>query len=111
MQMHKTRRFLPPLPDYAPGLYDLLHPKLRFVSIPRTNLKLTYDFEELIKPLLQEASLRCSKGLFIEDDRVVIPVHELQLVHIQDKFPDALVYSDEYSLPLLAQQSLRYSFS
>ncbi|KAF8972124.1 IucC family-domain-containing protein [Flammula alnicola] len=105
--MHKTRRFLPPLPDYSPGLYDLLHPHLRFVSVPRDNLKITYDFEGLTAPVLKAASVHAGKTLVVEDDRIVIPVHELQLVHIQQKFPEAHIYPEEFSLPLLAQQSLR----
>jgi len=105
--MHKTRYFLPPLPNYAPGSFDLLHPRLRFVSVPRSNLKITYDFEALTSPILKMASSRAGKDLQVDEDRVVIPVHELQVVHIQDKFPDAHIYPEEYYLPLLAQQSLR----
>lgn len=106
--MHKTRRFLPPLQDYSPGSYDLLHPRLRFVSIPRSNAKVTYDFQGLTSPVLEIASSRAGKALVVEEDRIVIPVHELQVVHIQDKFPDAYIYPEEFSIPLLAQQSLRY---
>ncbi|KAF5327365.1 hypothetical protein D9619_004465 [Psilocybe cf. subviscida] len=105
--MHKTRRFLPPLPDYAPGQYDLLHPQLRFIAVPRENLKITYDFEVLTAPLLKAVASTAGKDLPIESDRVIIPIHELQVAHIQDKFPDAYVYSEEFSLPLMAQQSLR----
>lgn len=105
--MHKLRRFLPPLPDYVPGTYDFLQPKLRFVSVPRTDTKITYDFENVISPLVKTASARAGKPLAVEEDRVVIPVHELQTMHIKEKIPAAKVYPAEYSIPLLAQQSLR----
>ncbi|KAH9481478.1 NRPS-independent siderophore synthetase rfs [Psilocybe cubensis] len=105
--MHKTRRFLPPLKDYSPGSYDLLHPRLRFVSIPRENLKVTYDFEGLTLPVLKLASQRAGKDLSVEEHCIAIPVHELQIAHIRDKFPEAYIYPEEFSLPLLAQQSLR----
>lgn len=105
--MHKTRWFLPPLPDYAPGQYDLLHPRLRFVSVPRDNLKITHDFEGLTLPVLKAASANAGKELVVREGRVVIPIHELQVVHIEHKFPDAQIYPEEYSLPILAQQSLR----
>ncbi|KAF4613555.1 hypothetical protein D9613_007629 [Agrocybe pediades] len=105
--MHKTRYFLPPLPDYAPGSFDLLHPRLRFISVPRNNLKITYDFEALTRPVLKMASSKAGKDLHVDEDRVIIPVHELQVPHIQDKFSDAHIYPEEYNLPLLAQQSLR----
>jgi len=29
------------------------------------------------------------------------------VIHVEDKFPDAQIYPKEYSLPILAQQSLR----
>ncbi|KAF8899909.1 IucC family-domain-containing protein [Gymnopilus junonius] len=105
--MHKTRCFLPPLPDYPPSSYDLLHPRLRFISVPRESVKTTYDFEGLTLPILKLASSKAGKDLTVKADQIVIPVHELQLVHIQDKFPDAYIYPDEFGLPLLAQQSLR----
>lgn len=107
--MHKTRLFLPPISSYSPGSYDLLHPRLRFVSLPRESVKTTYDFEGLTLPTLKLASVQAGKDLIVEADRIVIPVHELQLVHIQDKFLHAYIYPEEFSLPLLAQQSLRYS--
>ncbi|PPR03669.1 hypothetical protein CVT24_007790 [Panaeolus cyanescens] len=105
--MHKTRRFLPPLPDYSPGSYDLLQPTLRFVSVPRDNLKVTYDFEQLTVPLLKAAANRAGEPFTDYPNHVVVPVHELQVAHIEDKFPDAIVIPPNFSLPLLAQQSLR----
>ncbi|PPQ77137.1 hypothetical protein CVT25_010831 [Psilocybe cyanescens] len=105
--MHKTRRFLPPLEDYSPSSYDLLHPKLRFVSLPREKVNVTYDFEGLTLPVLKLASLRAGKDLTVEEKRIAIPVHELQVTHVQHKFPEAYIYPEEFNLPLLAQQSLR----
>ncbi len=109
--MHKTRRFLPPLPNYPPGEYDLLRPQLRFISIPRENVKITNNFEELVHPLLTAVSSRSGEQLVIKDDHVVIPVHAIQVAHIQDKFPEAHIYPEDFNLPLLAQQSLRYVLS
>ncbi|CAA7267093.1 unnamed protein product [Cyclocybe aegerita] len=105
--MHRTRRFLPPLPDYAPGSVNLLYPRLRFVSIPKENAKVTYDFELLTKPLVEAACAEAGKPLEIQEGHVVVPVHELQVFHIKDKFPDASIYPQEFNLPLLAQQSIR----
>lgn len=105
--MHKTRRFLPPLPNYSPGEYDLLRPQLRFISIPRDNVKITNNFEELVQPLLTAVSSRSGKQLLIKEDHLVIPVHAIQVLHIQDKFPEAHIYPENFNLPLLAQQSLR----
>ncbi|KAJ7039619.1 hypothetical protein C8F04DRAFT_1085908 [Mycena alexandri] len=81
--MHKTRMFLSPIPDMAPGSYDLYHTKLRFVAVPRENLKITNDFEKYTAPLIASASANAGQEMPIPEDFVVVPVHELQVAHIQ----------------------------
>ncbi|KAF6754534.1 IucC family-domain-containing protein [Ephemerocybe angulata] len=105
--MHKTRRFLPPIPDFAPGDYDLSNPKLRFVAMPRNSMKITYNFEELVQPVLKTAAAKAGRDLVVPEGHIIIPVHELQLYHIQQKFPEVHIIPKEFELPLLAQQSLR----
>jgi len=105
--MHKTRHFLPPLPDFVPGAYDLYNPKLRFIAVPKKDLKITFNFEILSSPLLHAAAKNAGKPLVIPDGHIIVPVHELQVPHIKDKFPDLQVYSNEYRLDLRAQQSIR----
>ncbi|KAJ6630971.1 IucC family-domain-containing protein [Mycena sp. CBHHK59/15] len=105
--MHKTRMFLPPMPDMGPGSYDLYHPKLRFVGIPRDNLKITNDFEMYIAPLIATASKNAGETLQVPENFVVVPVHELQVAHIEAKFPEATIYPPIFNLSLLAQQSIR----
>jgi hypothetical protein len=107
LKMYKIRRSVPPLPEIAPGEYDFLRPKLRFVSFVREEMKITYDFENLVSPLLEAARARAGRPFDIKDDRIIIPVHELQIYHIRDKIETALIFPEEFSLPLLAQQSLR----
>jgi len=106
--MYRLRGFFPPLPKYAPGEYDFLRPKLRFVSFFQEELKITYDFENLISPLLDAAEARAGRPFNVENGRIIIPVHELQIYYIREKFGTAVIYPEEFSLPLLAQQSLRY---
>ncbi|KAJ4474382.1 IucC family-domain-containing protein [Lentinula aciculospora] len=105
--MHKTRAFLSPMQDISPGSYDLYNPKLRFVALPKSNLDVTYEFEQLTEPLHRAAAEVVGKVLVIPAEHLVIPVHELQVAHIEDKFKEAIIYPIEYSLPLLAQQSIR----
>ena len=107
LQMHKTRRFLPPIPPYQPGQYQLIHPTLRLIAVPTANLKVTFNFEELLKPLIKAFEQKAGKGVFVPNNYTAIPVHDLQLHHIRSKFPDAHVFPEEFSLPLEAQQSLR----
>lgn len=106
--MHKTRMFLPPIRDMAPGSYDLYHTKLRFVAVPRENLKITNDFEKYTAPLIASASANAGQEMPIPENFVVVPVHELQVAHIQAKFPEAMVFSPTFYLPILGQQSIRY---
>ena len=105
--MHKMRYFLPPLPDYAPGTCDLYHPKLRLVALPRECLRITYDFEAYTKPILEAMCKNVGQQLVVRKGYVIVPVHELQVVHIRDKFKEAEIYSEAFSLSLLAQQSIR----
>ncbi|KAL0581468.1 hypothetical protein V5O48_000622 [Marasmius crinis-equi] len=105
--MHKTRMFLPPMTNVAPGSYDLYHAKLRFVSLPATSLKVTYDFVGLTKPLLDAACEAAGEKLCVPAGHIVVPVHELQVAHIQDKFKEAIIYPSSFSIPFLAQQSVR----
>ncbi|KAJ7056635.1 IucC family-domain-containing protein [Mycena amicta] len=105
--MHKTRSFLPPIRHIIPGSYDLYHTKLRFVAVPRENLKISYDFEGLTEPLRAAAAAAAGKELSVPENFVVVPVHELQTAHIQAKFPEAVVFGPEFYLPILGQQSIR----
>lgn len=105
--MHKTRHFLPPLPEYEPGEYDLYHTKLRLVAVPRDNLKITYEFEKHTQPIIAAMSKAAGRPLPLRDGYVVVPVHELQVTHIQDKFPEAEIFPDDFSIPIFGQQSVR----
>lgn len=107
VQMHKSRAFLPPMKAISPGSYDLHNPKLRFVALPKSSLKITYAFEELTEPLRQAVAQAAGQPMFIAEDHVVVPVHELQVAHIKEKFKEAIIYPPESSLPLAAQQSIR----
>ena len=75
--------------------------------MPRENLHITYDFEKHTQPIIDAMSKKAGRPVLVTDGHVVVPVHDLQLVHIQDKFREAVVYPEEFSLPMLAQQSIR----
>ncbi|KAF7327459.1 hypothetical protein MKEN_00324200 [Mycena kentingensis (nom. inval.)] len=105
--MHKTRMFLPPIRDIVPGSYDLYHTNLRFVALPRENLKITYDFEGLTEPLRKAAATAAGKDMPVPENFVVVPVHDLQTAHIAAKFPEAVVFGPDFKIPILGQQSVR----
>lgn len=77
--------------------------------MPRQAMKVTYNFEELTQPVLKQAAAKAGRPMEVPENHIVVPVHELQLYHIRDKFPQAHIISKDFELPLLAQQSLRYA--
>jgi len=93
--------------EITPGSYDLYHPLLRFIAVPKNNLNVTYDFEGFTAPLREAAAKTAGKALDIPENHLVVPVHELQVAHIEAKFPEAIIYPPEFNVPILAQQSIR----
>ncbi|KZV67527.1 hypothetical protein PENSPDRAFT_611311, partial [Peniophora sp. CONT] len=104
--MHKTRMFLSPIPDIPPGEYDLYNPRVRLASVPRSNLHITGEFERELSPLVTAATKK-APALDVPEDRVLVPIHELQVHHVKAKFPKVEVLPEEYSVPARAQQSIR----
>jgi len=105
--MHKTRQILPPARSFAPGSYDLYSPRLRLVAFPRASLNVAGDFEALTRPILDATTRNAGKPLDVPRDHIIVPIHELQVPHIADKFKEAMVYPEEFSVPAHAQQSIR----
>src|SRR5712672_1753081 len=109
--MHKIRRFVPPIPSLAPGSYDLYSPRVRLAALPLGSLHVTGDFEALTKPILDAAARNARRALDIPHGHIIVPVHELQVPHILDKFKEAIIYEEQFSVPALAQQSIRYGLA
>ena len=105
------RYFLPPMASLIPGSYDLYSPRLRLAVLPRASLRVSGDFEGLIRPILEGAMKNAGRALDVPENHIVIPVHELQVSHILDKFEEATVYPEEFSVPARAQQSIHYLIS
>lgn len=111
LQMHKTRYFLPPIPPIAPGSYDLYNPSIRLVVLPKSSLKVTGPFAELTKAVRETAERNAGRKIEMhEDEEVVVPVHELQVWHVEDKFPEARILDGEFRVAAKAQQSIRCAF-
>lgn len=95
----------------TPGSYDLYSPHLRLTILPRASLHVTGNFEALIQPILEGAMKNAGTALNVPETHIVVPVHELQVPHILEKFKEATVLPGEFNVPALAQQSVRYLFS
>ena len=64
--------------------------------------------EVLTKPILDAAARNTGRALDIPQGHIIVPVHELQVPHILDKFKEAIIYEEQFSVPALAQQSIQY---
>ena len=98
------------MPPLTPGGYDLYSPRLRLAILPRASLHVTGNFEALIQPILEGAMKNAGRALDVPETHMVVPVHELQVPHILDKFKEATVFPEEFNVPALAQLSVRYLF-
>ncbi|KAG0171015.1 hypothetical protein DFQ30_001634 [Apophysomyces sp. BC1015] len=106
--MHKARKSYPPMPPLEPGHVNLEQPKLRAVAIPKSSLNLRGEFEELSRPLL-DAMLKSESKTFRAKypGHVFMPIHELQIPNVEQKFPDAVVLPPQYNVTVEALTSIR----
>ncbi|KAI9316815.1 IucC family-domain-containing protein [Dichotomocladium elegans] len=112
--MNKARRSIPPLPPLHPGQYDFDHPQLRLIAIPRHQVQLRGNFEQLVKPLVNAMIAKTSdkrdQGHMVsmdEDSHVLMPVHAFQVPNIQERFKDVLVLPEVHSVTAHSLASLR----
>ncbi|OAA35706.1 Aerobactin siderophore biosynthesis, IucA/IucC [Beauveria brongniartii RCEF 3172] len=85
--LHKTCFAQPPLspimPDDIPGL---LSPELSFLSVPRSELRVTGPFEELLKPLLKLLGVPADPE---KPGHIIVPCFTRQLPSITPLYPQA----------------------
>ncbi|KAI0043239.1 hypothetical protein FA95DRAFT_1498871 [Auriscalpium vulgare] len=106
--MHRARRTLPPLPAVTPADRDWHHPRIRFALVPRKRLEFQGAFEREVEPLTRLAAQRAGKSLPDGDDeRIVMPLYDLQVTNVREKFPDIEVLGEEFSIQALGQVSIR----
>ncbi|KAI9282555.1 IucC family-domain-containing protein [Sporodiniella umbellata] len=108
--MHKSRKSFPPMPPLIPGSYDLDHPNVRLVGLPKSSAVVRGEYEELSAPLmnaLMDAGSDHKKIRAQYPDHTYIAIHELQIPNVQERFKDAVVFPEEYQLPVEALASLR----
>ncbi|KZT57956.1 hypothetical protein CALCODRAFT_550316 [Calocera cornea HHB12733] len=105
--MNKARKALPPMPVITPGSYDFLTPTIRIMRVPRRNLKLRGEFENIFEPLVQAAEKNAGETLTRTANFVFMPVHELQIPNIKDKFPENEVLPEAFAVKADALTSTR----
>lgn len=106
--MHRARRTLPPLQSLTPATRDWYRPRVRFAVVPRSRMDVRGDFEIQILDLAKAAAAHVGASLpQIAPDRLIMPVYDLQVANIQDKFADVQILPEEISIQAQAQASLR----
>ncbi|GJJ10654.1 hypothetical protein Clacol_004881 [Clathrus columnatus] len=105
--MHRARRTISPLPIIIPGQYDYYKPRVRFAWVPREQLLLQGEFEELLQSLRNSAEQNAGDVLEDLPDHVLFPIHELQIPNIATKFSDAVILPEKYYVVASAQASIR----
>ena len=109
--MHKARKSFPPMPPLTPGSYDLDHPRVRLVGIPKESAVLRGPYEELSTGLVD--ALLAAGGGNVEELRkeysnyVFIAIHELQIPNVEQKFKDTVIFPEQHMIPVEALASLR----
>ena len=66
----------------------MVNPNITFLSVPRTALRITGPFENVLQPLLERLQISEPGG-----DRVIVPSLTKQLPSIMMRFPDAVAVS------------------
>lgn len=101
--MHRARIVPVDLPDG----YDWYHPLIRFVQVPRVCLHILGPFETEIRTLANKAAEKVGKCIIVDNDRVIMPIHELQAPFIVSKFKQAELLDADINVCAQAQSSIR----
>lgn len=103
--MHRARM----LSLETPQDYDWYHPVIRFVHVPRASLDILGPFERELSVLAEQAATRAGKTLPVDEGKVIMPVHELQIPSIVAKFQNVDILDPEINVRALAQSSIRFA--
>jgi hypothetical protein len=101
--MHRARM----IPQPVSGDYNWYHPLIRFASVPRSSLHISGNFEYEMNQILELIAMRSGKTISLPTDRVIMPIHELQIPTIISKFEGVEVLNEDIGLPAQGQISLR----
>ncbi|KAI8075150.1 IucC family-domain-containing protein [Gongronella butleri] len=89
--MHKARKSFPPMKPLVPGENDLENPTLRLVAIPIESATLRGDYHKHAQGWIDLLMTRDKQAAWTSS-HVLMPVHELQLPNITERFADVHVF-------------------
>lgn len=105
--MHRARMLPAEYTTDNPMDYDWYHPKIRFARVPTSQLDILGSFKAISQAMAIRAFERVGRRLEETDNFVFMPIHELQVKNIADKFENIEILDPEIYLPALAQSSIR----
>ncbi|KAH9957404.1 hypothetical protein BC827DRAFT_1371238 [Russula dissimulans] len=105
--MHRARHAIPPLPHQDPQNRDWKYPRVRFAFVSRSRLDIVGPFEREICPVIEFATRASGVPFPRRDGYVIVPVYDLQIANLHEKFPDVEILDEKFSIPSLAQASIR----
>ncbi|KAL2833523.1 ferric iron reductase FhuF-like transporter-domain-containing protein [Aspergillus pseudoustus] len=98
--LHKTLYTQPPLPEIEPAqIWDMISPEVTFLSLPRSQMRISGPFEALISDLLTKLNIPS-----VSEDRIIVPCLAQQQPSIASRFSDVEVVGSERAS---AQASMR----
>ncbi len=106
--MHRSRHAVSPLPCQDPQNRDWKHPRIRFAAVSRSSLDIVGPFEREIRPITELVERASGMPLPRRDGFVIVPVYDLQIANLRDKFPNVEILDEKFSIPSLSQASIRY---
>ncbi|CAJ0907403.1 8715_t:CDS:2, partial [Entrophospora sp. SA101] len=93
----------PPIPPIPPSTYNFDRPMIRFVSVPIDRVSICGPIQEFLNQLYDIMNPKP----VVPTNQILIPVHELQLPNILEKFPYITILDSSYSIQAISQVSLR----
>lgn len=96
------------LPTNAPPDYDWYHPRIMFAQVPRSSLDILGPFEDIMRPIAEQAAKLSGRIIPHDDAMAIMPIHELQVANVLSRFIDVEVLHPDISVEALAQSSIRY---
>ena len=106
--MHRARHAIPPLSCQDPQNRDWKHPRIRFAVVSRSTLDIVGPFEREIRPITELVARASGMPLPRRDGCVIVPVYDLQIANLRDKFPNVEILDEKFGIPSLGQASIRY---
>jgi hypothetical protein len=71
-------------------------------------LDIVGPFEREIRPITELVVSASGMPLPQQDGCVIVPVYDLQIANLRDKFPNVEILDEKFSIPSLSQASIRY---